>query len=71
MVRLCTCDRFTKGSAYDTSQCRLCWLYYHDVEYREHWQKSNGHVQRTLPCLFKGAETRVNGRAVTRDCGFG
>lgn len=27
-----------RGKAYDTSQCRLCWLWYHNEKYRAKWK---------------------------------
>jgi hypothetical protein len=39
MNRPCTCDRCATapGAAYTPDQCRLCWLYHHDAEYRALW----------------------------------
>ena len=28
------CGRFVKGDFYTTDQCRICWLHYHDPNYR-------------------------------------
>jgi hypothetical protein len=40
MTRPCTCDRCDPApwAGYDARQCRLCWLYHHDAEYRLLWE---------------------------------
>lgn len=37
MSRPCECERVVKGSKYEASQCRVCWLYWHDPRYRSLW----------------------------------
>lgn len=37
MIRPCSCDRCEIGKPYDTSQCRLCWLYYNNNKYHKLW----------------------------------
>jgi hypothetical protein len=39
MSRPCMCDRCSLDpfQPYTLDQCRLCWLYHHDLDYRAHW----------------------------------
>jgi hypothetical protein len=39
MSRPCDCDNCSLDPAqpYTRTQCRLCWLYHHDLEYRALW----------------------------------
>ena len=37
-MRICTCERFTANQPFDiATDCRLCWLNFHDASYRAHW----------------------------------
>lgn len=31
------CGRYKPRGRYDTSQCRFCWLFFHDERYRRLW----------------------------------
>jgi hypothetical protein len=50
MGRLCGCDNYTPGAPYRPGECRLCWLFAHDDEYR-----------RLLSGGAAGPATRVSG----------
>jgi hypothetical protein len=41
-MRPCTCNRFSadRSAPYTTDQCRLCWLYNHEPEYRRLWDSA-------------------------------
>jgi hypothetical protein len=54
MNRPCTCDRcgLEPWAAYRPGDCRLCWLYHHDPDYRACWDG-----QAAAPCRHLGAPT--------------
>jgi hypothetical protein len=65
MTRPCICDRCnqTLWADYDARQCRLCWLYHHDADYRDRWDSLGDKevgpsplhlVTRSLPCVQLG-----------------
>jgi hypothetical protein len=39
--------------AYTLDQCRLCWLYHHDIDYREHWDDAAAPAE-PLACRHRG-----------------
>lgn len=55
MSRPCTCNRVLENTPYDTTQCRLCWLYHNDPKYREAWDKSTEEGQITSPSFLQKA----------------
>ena len=61
MNRPCTCDRCTPEpwAAYTLDQCRLCWLYHHDLDYRELWdsQSPTAAAAGPLACRHRGSTT--------------
>ncbi len=60
MSRPCLCDQcdLSPWSRFQPHECRLCWLYHHDPEYRDFWdgeQLSEEPTRRALPCIHLGA----------------
>lgn len=61
-----SCNRFTPGSDYTPDQCRKCWRYHHDAEFRakiddpSSWNNSPPSSQPAIPprpaCLNRGPE---------------
>jgi len=58
MSRPCTCDNcgMDPWAEYTLDQCRPCWLYHHDVAYREHWDDSPAPAE-PLACRHRGSAT--------------
>ena len=59
MSRPCLCDRCDPSpwSRFRESDCRLCWLYHHDPEYKAHWDADllpTSTLRRSLPCIHLG-----------------
>jgi hypothetical protein len=42
MVRKCYCDNCGKGVPYKPGDCRLCWLYHNNAQYRKLWDSGGG-----------------------------
>jgi hypothetical protein len=55
MTRPCFCDRAACGQPYTPEQCRVCWLYHNDRDYRALWDgETSAPAPRSLPCLYLG-----------------
>ena len=59
MSRPCVCERTDPSpwAEYRLGDCRLCWLYHHDPEYRARWDESPPPEEvprRSLPCIHMG-----------------
>lgn len=39
MNRPCNCDRCETGKPWDSTQCRLCWLFHNDERYAALWNE--------------------------------
>lgn len=59
MSRPCICDRFEKEpwASYTRDQCRLCWLYHHDIDFHEHWGDASATPAEPLACRHRGPAT--------------
>jgi hypothetical protein len=60
-MRPCTCNQFRRGKPFDMDKdCRACWLFEHDLRYRELWSDGEpGRVStvdtlRKTPCIHLG-----------------
>jgi hypothetical protein len=62
MSRPCLCDRcgLSPWAEYRPGECRLCWLFHHDVAFQQFWSAERPEVPvaeppwRALPCVQLG-----------------
>ncbi len=66
MPRPCICDRFVQGQPYTQDQCRLCYLYHHDPQYKVLWDNGYDTTPSHCPYLHKRVRNDV-GEVVSRE----